>query len=179
MKLSSSHRRTLIFIGLFLGIYLGWMMLYEWLIHPWGKLDTLVINDSSNWTLFILKKLNFHTFLGNNPTIRTIGIDGTHGLWIGDPCNGLTLFALFTSFILAYPGSWKNKLWFIPVGITAIYTMNIIRLTVLCIIVLKKPLWLEFNHTYLFQVLMYGFIFMLWYIWINKFSGKPKIKSVA
>ncbi|HET6990747.1 MAG TPA: archaeosortase/exosortase family protein [Bacteroidia bacterium] len=179
MKLSSPDRRTLIFIGFFLGIYLGWMMLYEWVLHPWGKLDTLVINDSSNWALFILKKLNFPIFEGNNPTIRTIGIDGTHGLWIGDPCNGLTLFALFTSFILAYPGSWKHKLWFIPLGISLIHTMNIIRLTSLCIIVLKKPEWLEFNHTYLFQVLMYGFIFLLWYIWIKKFSEKPKSNSAA
>ncbi len=179
MKLSSPDRRTLIFIGLFLGIYLVWMMLYEWEIHPWGKLDTLVVNDASNWTLFILKKLDFQTFLGNNPTIRTIGIDGTHGLWIGDPCNGISLFALFTSFILAYPGSWKHKLWFIPIGISLIHTMNIIRITALCIIVLKRPEWLNFNHTYLFQVFMYGFIFLLWYIWIKKFSRKSINSSPA
>lgn len=43
------------------------------------------------------KKLGFPVFAGNNPTIRTIGIDGTNGLWIGDPCNGLSLFALFIS----------------------------------------------------------------------------------
>jgi exosortase family protein XrtF len=169
-RFSSSERRIFTFILVFLGIYLSWMMLYEWLIHPWGRLDTLVINDSSQWALYLLEKMGFPTFVGNNPTIRTIGIDGTHGLWIGDPCNGLSLFALFISFIIAYPGSWKHKLWFIPVGITLIHTMNIIRITFLCIIVLKKPEWLEFNHTYLWQVFMYGFVFLLWFTWIKKFS---------
>jgi exosortase family protein XrtF len=177
MKFSSPERRTLIFIGLFLGIYLGWMMLYEWLIHPWGKLDSLVVNDDSNWTIFILRKIGFATFESTSQTIRTIGIDGTHGIWIGDPCDGLTLFALFTSFILAYPGNWKHKIWFVPLGICVIHTMNIIRMVALCIIVQKKPQWLEFNHTYLFQVLMYGFIFLLWFLWIKKFSGKSIAKT--
>ncbi|GAB4140597.1 MAG: hypothetical protein Fur0041_15750 [Bacteroidia bacterium] len=178
MALKVPDKRILKFIGVFLASYLGWIMLYEWVIHPWGKLDTLVINDSSLWALWLMEKLGFETFTGNNPTIRTIGIDGTHGLWIGDPCNGLTLFALFSFFILAYPGPWKHKLWFIPAGITLIHIMNIIRIAALCIIVLKDSDLLEFNHTYLFQTLMYGFIFLLWYIWIKRFSGK-EIKKAA
>lgn len=171
MPFSNSDKRILRFIVVFLGLFLGWMTLYYLVLNPWGKLDQLVINDASLWALFFLDKLGFKTFMGTNPTIRTIGIDGTHGLWIGDPCNGITLFALFVFFIIAFPGSWKHKLWFIPAGITVIHAMNIIRITVLCIIVLKHPQWLEFNHTYLFQVLMYGVVFLLWYIWIRRFSN--------
>jgi exosortase family protein XrtF len=177
MNNSSPDRRTLYFIGIFLGLYLLWTILYYSLLQPWGKLDTLVINDSSLWSLFFLKHLGFQTFVGPSPTMRTIGIDGTHGLWIGDPCNGLALFALFSTFIIAYPGNWKHKLWFIPAGITLIHAMNIIRITLLCIIVLKRPNWLEFNHTYLFQIIMYGFIFFLWFIWMKKFGNMKKNNS--
>jgi exosortase family protein XrtF len=150
----------------------AWMMLYEWVIHPWGWLDQLVINDESRWSLYFLEALGFPTFMGHHATIRTIGIDGTQGLWIGDPCNGLTLFALFTFFVIAYPGKWYHKLWFIPAGITLIHFLNIFRIVGLCIIVRKNPEWLGFNHTYLFQVLMYGFVFLLWYVWIKRFSGQ-------
>jgi len=177
MNNSSPDRRTFSFIGIFLGLYLLWKILYHYILEPWGKLDTLVINDSSLWSLFFLKHLGFETFVGPNPTMRTIGIDGTLGLWIGDPCNGLNLFAFFTAFIIAYPGSWKHKLWFIPAGITAIHFMNVIRITLLCIVVLKKPSWLEFNHTYLFQIIMYGFIFFLWFIWMKKFGKINKIAA--
>lgn len=170
MKIEEREKKLIRFLGLFIGLYLVWMMLYHWLIHPWGKLDTLVINDSSLWAMWVLEIIGFDTFQGNHETIRTIGIQGTHGLWIGDPCNGLTLFALFSLFIAAYPGKWKHKLWFIPLGITLIHFMNVIRIAALCVVTLKAPEWLDFNHTYLFQTLMYLFIFFLWYIWIKKFS---------
>lgn len=160
------------FIVLFIVLYIFWLMLYEWVIHPWGKLDTLVINDSSLWTAYVLELMGYESFISDNATIRTVGIDGTHGLWIGDPCNGLTLFALFAIFIVAYPGPWKHKLWFIPVGVTVIHFLNVMRITALCIIVLKRPEWLDFNHTYTFQLLMYGFIFGLWWIWIQKLSSR-------
>jgi exosortase family protein XrtF len=178
MKFSASDRGTLRFIGTFLGLYVAWMMLYEWVLHPWGNFDRLIINDASSWAVFLLDAMGFPTFVGNSPTIRTIGIDGTHGLWIGDPCNGITLFALFTFFIIAYPGQWLHKLWFIPVGITVIHFMNVVRITALCIIVLKHPDWLDFNHTYTFQLLMYAVVFGLWYIWIRRFS-KTKAKPAA
>jgi exosortase family protein XrtF len=173
MKLSLLKDNKIVrFIVLFIVLYLFWLMLYEWVIHPWGKLDTLVINDSSLWTAYVLEIMGYESFISDNATIRTVGIDGTHGLWIGDPCNGLTLFALFTIFIVAFPGPWKHKLWFIPVGITVIHFLNVIRITALCVIVLKRPEWLDFNHTYTFQLLMYGFIFGLWWIWIQKLSSR-------
>jgi exosortase family protein XrtF len=173
MKLSLWKDNKIVrFIVLFIVLYIFWLMLYEWVIHPWGKLDTLVINDSSLWTAYVLELMGYESFISDNATIRTVGIDGTHGLWIGDPCNGLTLFALFAIFIVAYPGPWKHKLWFIPVGVTVIHFLNVMRITALCIIVLKRPEWLDFNHTYTFQLLMYGFIFGLWWIWIQKLSSR-------
>lgn len=171
MNFGIQEKKLIRFLVIFVALYITWMALYHWFIHPWGKLDTLVINDSSLWSLWLLKTLGYETFLGNHETIRTIGIAGTHGLWIGDPCNGLTLFALFSLFLVAYPGLWKHKAWYIPLGITLIHAMNIVRISVLCIITLQKPEWLNFNHTYLFQTLMYGFIFLLWYIWIKKFPA--------
>ncbi|HLG02619.1 MAG TPA: hypothetical protein VI731_03430 [Bacteroidia bacterium] len=178
MSFLTSGRKTILFIGLFLGLYLAWAMLYEWVIHPWGRLDQLLINDSSLWSVFFLEALGYKTFTGDHPTIRTIGIDGTSGLWIGDPCNGLALFALFTFFVVAYPGNWKHKIWFIPAGITLIHFANIFRIVLLCTILLNHPDWLNFNHTYLFQVVMYCFVFALWLIWIHWF-GKSVKKSAA
>lgn len=178
MKLGSGEKQIIRFLATFLGLYGVWMMLYYWIIHPWGWLDTLVINDSSLWAIWLLDLIGFETFQGNHETIRTIGIQGTNGLWIGDPCNGLTLFAMFSLFIIAYPGRWIHKAWYIPVGITLIHILNVVRIAALCIITQKAPEWLDFNHTYLFQIIMYGFIFGLWYIWIKKFSpGKPNAEQ--
>lgn len=170
MPISPTEKKALRFIGAFLALYLGWVMLYEWLIQPWGWLDQVVINDSSRWALFFMESIGYDTFMGNHDTIRTIGIQGTSGLWIGDPCDGISLFALFSIFILAYPGKWLHKLWYIPLGITIIHFLNIFRISALCIMLVNHPNWLEFNHTYLFQILMYILVFALWFIWIKRFS---------
>jgi exosortase family protein XrtF len=165
-------RKLVRFLLIFFLLYFGWTVIYDQFINPWGKLDTLVINVSSSASLWLLELFGYQTFTGPSETIRTIGIDGTHGLWIGDPCNGIALFALFLSFIIAFPGSIKHKLWFAPAGLLAIFLMNVIRIAALCIIVLNHPDWLMFNHTYLFQITMYLFIFALWWLWISRFSKK-------
>jgi exosortase family protein XrtF len=102
--------------------------------------------------------------------IRTAGIDGSHGVWVGDPCNGLTLFALFTGFVLAFPGPVVRKLWFIPVGIITIHILNVLRVTCLAIIQYYTPQYLEFNHTYTFTILVYSYVFVLWYVWAARLS---------
>lgn len=165
------------FLAFFLGLYLGWYLLYEWVIHPWGSLDTAVINNTSNLAEKMLRLFGYATFNDHNPTVRTIGVDGTHGLWIGDPCNGLTLFALFSCFVIAYPGTWKHKAWFIPSGILLIHAANILRVTGLCIIVEEAPEWLNFNHTYTFQILMYALIFGMWMYWVRRFANDKTQKA--
>ncbi|MEW6470546.1 MAG: archaeosortase/exosortase family protein, partial [Bacteroidota bacterium] len=130
----------------------------------------LVINNTVYFTSRLLDLLGFASFTSHDDTIRTVGIDGTHGLWIGDPCNGIALFSLFTFFIIAYPGPWKKKLWYIPLGILSIHIINILRITALCIIVLKRPEYLEFNHTYTFTILVTAYVFLLWMIWARKFG---------
>ncbi len=152
-------------------IYILWYLLYEFWLHPWKKLDLLVINTLIFFSSGILKLLNYP--LINYPydeNIRAMGIDGSHGLWIGDPCNGITLFALFAGFIFAYPGKIKWKLIFIPFGLISIHFLNILRITSLSIIAYYSPDSLEFNHTYTFTILVYSYVFLLWYLWATKFS---------
>jgi len=160
--------RFLVTFGFF---YLAWYLLYELILHPWGKLDSAVINNSIYFSSHLLELFGFVTFTSHSETMRTMGIDGTHGLWIGDPCNGIALFSLFSFFILAYPGKWKTKLWFIPAGIISIHLINILRITALCIIVYKKPEYLEFNHTYTFTILVTVYVFLLWLLWAKKISS--------
>ena len=170
MKLRLPGNPLVRFLLLFILLYTTWYAFYQWVVNPNGKLDSFVINSSVASTAALLKFLGYTVFTTHSETIRTVGIDGTNGLWIGDPCDGITLFALFTAFIIAFPGSWKHKAWFIPAGIVCIFGVNVLRITGLCMIVLYHPSWLEINHDYIFKIGVYAFIFWLWMIWINRFS---------
>lgn len=165
--------RLLRFLILAFGIYLTWYVVYEVWIHPWGKLDLLVINNLIAISSVVLVGLGYDLIppAPDGDLMRTIGIDGTHGLWVGDPCNGLTLFALFIVFVAVFPGPRKSKLWFIPLGILLLHLLNMLRIVALSIIVKESPEYLNFNHIYVFTTLLYLSIFILWYIWIQSFSG--------
>ena len=148
-------------------LYLSWFSLYELYLKENTQFDRYIIDNVIVVSGFILEILGYDLIPNPHPDdpIRTIGIDGTHGVWIGDPCNGISIFGIFTIFILAYPGKWKNKLWFIPLGILIIHLVNAIRIAALAIIVKIDISYLEFNHNYTFTIFVYSFVFLLWFWW--------------
>lgn len=173
-----TENKILFFLLKAFGLYLFWYILYDLWLHPKSVLDNLVSTNLAYWSSLVLKGLGFiaiDSIAASTENITVIGIDGTHGLWVGDPCNGITLFALFVGFVIAYPGKIKNKLWFIPLGMLLIHIINVIRIVSLCLIVYYSPESLSFNHTYTFTILVYAFVFWLWLLWSNKYSSVSQI----
>lgn len=148
-------------------------LLFEYVIKKHTTIDQSFIAFIINSSDAVLNLLGYNTFKTISDTdYQVIGIDGSNGVWIGSSCNAITLFSLFTVFIAAYPGHQKSKLWFIPMGIFLIHILNIIRIVALSLIAFYNPDYLDFNHTYTFTFIIYGFIFFLWVTWVNKFSSK-------
>jgi exosortase family protein XrtF len=164
------------FLAVGLVLYLGWLALYEWWIHPAGWADNAVINNTISISTAILEFLGYEVEHNGN---RMLGIKGTPGLFIGDSCNGISLFALYSIFILAFPGKIVPKLIFISVGILVIHLLNVIRVMALSIILTYSYEWTEFNHTYTFTTLIYAFIFLTWLFWVNTYSlvYEKKVKT--
>ena len=154
-------------------LYVVWYAIYEAWLHPSGIWDRIIINNLVSVSDGILRLLGYQTLPEGNidDTYRIAGIDGTSGVWIGDPCNGFSLFALFLIFMLTYPGPWKHKAWYIPLGLIGIHLINALRIAILAIIVDVNIDWLYFNHNYTFNIVVYSFVFILWYIWAKKFAG--------
>ncbi|HEY0978061.1 MAG TPA: hypothetical protein VGE21_11390 [Flavobacteriales bacterium] len=160
------------FLVLCAALYLGWQVLYAVVLAPSGALDRALIDSLLGWSGGILRALG-HELIPepeNAEKLRTIGVQGGHLLWIGKPCNGLSLFVVYLIFLIAYPGPWKHKLWFGLLGLLSIHLINALRVAALCIIVTIDYEWLNFNHDYTFYVIVYGWVFLLWYIWVKRFS---------
>ncbi len=159
----SEIRPVLRFLLLATGLYLLWYVIYDLWLHPAGRLDDFVVSNSIFLAERILSGMGYSVFTET----RMIGITGAGGVWIGDPCNGIQLFALFSGFILAFPGKRMRKLWFIPGGIVCIHLLNVFRICGLILIQKYAPASLNFNHTYTFTFLMYAFIFGAWMLWVK------------
>lgn len=155
-------------------LYLFLFIVYTFVVKKYTYYDQKFIGSIISSAEYILNLVGYKTFTSlQDRDLQVIGIDGSNGVWVGSNCNAITLFSLFSVFIIAYPGYQKGKLWFIPLGILAIHILNIIRVIALALISFYlPPSYLKFNHTYTFTFIVYAFIFMLWMIWINKYSGK-------
>lgn len=173
MLASLKQNRFLKFLVVSSVIYLALYLFFEFYIKKHTFIDqrfiALIINSSD----FFLNLIGYDTFKTiSDSDYQVLGIDGSNGVWIGSSCNALTLFFLFAVFIAAYPGHQKSKLWYIPLGLLLIHILNIIRVIALALIAFYNKDYLDFNHTYTFTFIIYGFIFLLWMIWVNNYSTK-------
>lgn len=164
------------FLITFIPLIITWYFTYHYLY----KIDDLLTGFSkilSSQSNFILSIFNFQTSIeihGDMVVAKIIDYPYSHGVWIGEPCNGIKVFGLFAIFILSFKGDLIKKLIFIPIGILIIHFLNIIRIALLTYISAVNPYILDFNHNITFQLFIYGSMLALWYLWIIKFS---KVKS--
>lgn len=155
-------------------IYLSWYFLYEYYLKPYTRFDDYIIDSLVRIAEGELKLLGY-TITDyasiDGPLRGHVGIEGSKGVTIGAPCDGFVLLALFLAFVVAFPGPWKHRVWFIPLGLTSIHLFNSMRVAALAVIVHINEDWLAFNHDYTFTLIVYAFVFLLWWIWVQKFSG--------
>lgn len=178
----SIHPATKFIIFFLIGLVI-WFTFY----HSINKID-LLFGDSHNSLLtfsilltnqsnFLLEIIGINTILEVNGDIvvnKLLSYPNNHGVWIGEPCNGIKIFGVFSIFIACFKGKVLNKIWFIVLGILILHFLNIIRIASLTYIAAVQPQWLHFNHNITFQVIIYGAMGGLWLIWIKKLSQTEK-----
>ena len=93
---------------------------------------------------------------------------GTSIVW---GCTGLKQSFIWIIIMLIARGSWKRKLWFIPLGLICAYLFNILRITLIAMAIEHHPDWFEMLHSYVFKYLFYGMLFCLWLWWTNRIAN--------
>lgn len=171
-------------------LYLAWFLFYDvWLRSPseiiskdemqtenTSLLDNWIITKTTSASVAVLSGLGYDVFYDG---FRTLGVNGSAGLWVGDACNAITLIALFAGLIICLDGIWWHKLIFIFCGSLAIWLLNVFRLVALAIFDSHSRALTEFNHTYTFTIIVYAFIIFLWYWWIKKYADLKSDRNEA
>ncbi len=89
---------------------------------------------------------------------------------IVEGCNAVSVIILFISFVVAFSGKLQTTLLFIFGGSLLIYSLNVLRIALLSVLIFYFPKQEPFLHGVLFPLYIYGVVFMLWLIWVRKFS---------
>jgi exosortase family protein XrtF len=149
-------------------LFICWYAFHDfYLIKHTYFVQDLIIFETNTTSKFLNLITEGDTFSNASHLILH---NGRRTLRVGNDCNALVLFALFSGFIIAYPGNWRTKLWYIPVGILIIFAINIIRMALLTLNFLHFRSSFAFNHHVTFTYTVYAFIFLLWMVWVNKLS---------
>ncbi len=98
---------------------------------------------------------------------RSIELARASGIRIVDGCNGLATIGLFAGLVLAFPGSTRRRLLFIPFGIGVIYLANVVRVSLLAGLQVHWPSAFEFVHNLGAPAFFHLIVFGLWVLWAN------------
>lgn len=168
----SSNKELIKFLSLAFLLLLVWVLMTTFIPGVVADMHYYIIKPQADISSIFLRIFGYEVdqdYMVNGCEARIV-FAGAGSICIGSGCSGLELFLLFFGFILLMRGRLKDKLWFVPLGFLSILIMNIIRIIVLCVIYYHTPQYLDFNHKYTFVIVVYGAIFGLWVLWVNKFA---------
>ncbi len=164
------NKKAILFVVSMLGIYLVLQSVYDYILSPNTSVDAKLIGLIISQSEATLQALNYELLIPNPIYGDHMGIKDTPGVVIGTPCDGLSLFILFTSFLLVFSGKWWFKLIYIILGVGLIHVLNILRVVALALIVKYSPESLDFHHSYTFTLFIYSIIFLVWMLRIKIYS---------
>jgi len=89
-------------------------------------------------------------------------------------CNAISVIILFVSFIVAFSGRPKTTFFYSLAGSVLLYSVNLVRIAILSIGLFHYPWRKETLHKVIFPLLIYGMVFLLWMVWVKRFSTLNK-----
>lgn len=174
-----TYKPFLIFLGKFLLTYLLLITVYQFYLSQFdvkkNEIDgfTQIVSDQTEAVLlFFDYKLETAPNL-NEPAVN-FKLNQRPIIRIVEGCNALSVIILFVSFIVAFSGKIKQTVLFIVFGSLFVHVLNISRIAALCVLLYDHPEQLHLLHGVIFPLIIYGAVFVLWIIWMNKFSTYAK-----
>ncbi len=168
--LRPEHRPIAVFLAKMLAAYAAWFVLYDLWLLPAGLLDGWVGRSAAVLSGGLLDAL------GLDPTVdgRVIRLPSGSGVWVADACTGLATVGLFAGFVLAYPGSWRRRVWFLPLGVLVIHLANVVRIAGLAWLRDVEPALFDPVHQWGATPFFYAVVFGLWVVWVHYGGPRPR-----
>jgi exosortase/archaeosortase family protein len=127
---------------------------------------SILLFENSIW---VLKQLTFYEFYVKSEARQIWMVDGC--VEISHYCSALKQILQWIFLMILFPGPWKHKLWFIPIGVIALHIINIFRIVFLFILLFHFPEYWDLAHDYVPRPFFYGLIFGMWVIWVERFQN--------
>ena len=169
------YKPFLLFLGKFIASYLILTFIYQTYLNRFDEKNAEVdsftksVAQQSAAVLSLFDSQSYTMPHLTEPTVK-IFYKGKYISRIIEGCNAMSVIILFISFVIAFTGKLKNTILFIIFGSILIHVLNIGRIAVLCVALYNFPQFEHLLHGVIFPLAIYGVVFLLWVIWVNKYS---------
>ena len=170
------YRPFFIFLFKFFGVYVVLTLVYESYL---SRFDSMLAFEVDGFTRsvaqqvqWVLRLMHYDCTLllhEHQASVKLI-LNGAYVSRVVEGCNALSVIILFTAFVVAFSGRWKQSIGFILVGSLVIHILNVLRIAFLSMALYYHPEQEPLLHGVVFPLFIYGVVFGLWVIWVNKFS---------
>ncbi len=96
---------------------------------------------------------------------------------VNSSCSGLKQFYQWFFLMTLFPGPWKQKAWFIPMGLVVIHLVNVFRIIAMVFVTVYLAEYWDFIHDWILRPFFYVVMFMLWVWWNEKYHLKNTKKK--
>jgi exosortase family protein XrtF len=176
------YKPFLLFLGKFLLAYVLLSFAYESYL---GQFDQKK-NEADRFTEIVAEQtkelmLFFNYDVKTAPNSKEPSVNFYYNQYhiarIVEGCNAVSVIVLFISFIIAFSGKIKTTFLYLVSGSIFIHILNVVRIALLCLVLYHWPEQKKLFHDVFFPLFIYGVVFLLWIIWINKFSNYARKNS--
>lgn len=179
LKIIKENKAVVRFLLLFGGIYLVLALLYKlFLIYGvsdeyYPEIFTFLVAEQSR---ALIEVFGYATATYPHPFATGIALDlnGETVVRVIEGCNGLSVIILFVAFVFAFGTKIKPAIFFALAGAAIIHVLNVSRIALLTIGIYEYPEYKVFLHDIVFPGIIYGTVFLLWFLWVKRSLKKPK-----
>ncbi len=159
--------------------YSLWSLIYAFILQPYRIIDAILTRNLGMLTASLVQFiLPGHSVKAVHDTLTSsVFIDGDLNIFILDGCNGFELYVLYVGFVLCFPFKNKSTLAFITLGLLSIFSINLLRCTILSYLKFHEITYFNIIHHYIFTIIVYSFICTLWYRYLMGNVRKAVIES--
>ena len=172
-----SNKTVVLFLIKFFGTYLILFILYAVYLNRNQNTAGLyacapITKTVAHHSQFLLTTFGYDAKIEQDPekVAMQLILNGELIALINEGCNAVSIIILFISFIVAFAGKIRTTALYILFGSLLIYLSNIFRIAFISIALYKYPEYQAILHDFIFPGILYGITFLLWFIWVQKFS---------
>ena len=172
------NKAIILFLVKFFISYVVMVGLYSYYLSKTQQKETLfacapVTENVASQTVKVIEFFGYKASVEQHQDELSLKVlvNDTYVSRVIEGCNSISVIILFLAFIIAFSGSVKATISYGLLGSVLIYITNIIRIAILSIGILEYPKQQEVLHSLVFPAIIYGMVFLLWVIWVNKFSN--------